>query len=82
MREIEAEGTLSSITACLNKVAADFQSIWFRCQPSYGHKLLPSIFRQGSSFGVAYHEKKCLKNSKDAIQISLIVTKIHMSGSR
>lgn len=64
MREIEVNGTLSSITTCLNEVATDFQSAWFRGQPNYGHKLTPSIFRQGSSFGVAYHEQKMFEEFK------------------
>jgi len=64
VKEIEVEGTLSSITACLNEVAADFQSTWFRGQPNYGHKLIPSIFRQGSSFGVAYHEQNMFEEFK------------------
>jgi hypothetical protein len=62
--EIEAEGTLSSITACLNKEATDFQTTWFRGQTNYEHKLVPSIFRQGPSFGVAYHEQKMFEEFK------------------
>ncbi|WNJ97260.1 FRG domain-containing protein [Vibrio ruber] len=61
---IEAEETLSSITACLNKKAISFQTTWFRGQPNYEHKLVPSIFRQGSSFGAAYHEQKMFEEFK------------------
>jgi len=64
VREVEAEGTLSSITACLNEEAAGFQTTWFRGQPNYEHKLIPSIFRQGSSFRVAYHEQKMFEEFK------------------
>ncbi|RXK84715.1 FRG domain-containing protein [Chlorobaculum sp. 24CR] len=64
MKEIEIKGTLSSITACINDVARDFQSIWFRGQPNYDHKLIPSIFRQGSEFGVIYHEQRMFDEFK------------------
>ncbi|NWA59671.1 FRG domain-containing protein [Pantoea sp. B9002] len=64
MKEIEVEGTLSSITASLTEVAVNFKTLWFRGQPTYGHKLLPSIFRQGPSFGVIYHEQKMLQEFK------------------
>lgn len=58
MIEIETEGTLSSITTHLNEVARNFQTTWFRGQPDFEHKLVPSIFRQGSKYGVTYHEQK------------------------
>jgi hypothetical protein len=64
MKEIEIDGTLSSITTCLNDVARDFQAIWFRGQPNYDDKLIPSIFRQGSEFGVVYHEQRMFDEFK------------------
>lgn len=64
MREVETEGTLSSITAFLDNEAANFQTIWFRGQPNYEHKLVPSIFRQGAPFGVIYHEQKMFEEFK------------------
>nr|WP_276551457.1 FRG domain-containing protein [Erwinia mallotivora] len=48
----------------MNEVAADFQSTWFRGQSIYEYKLLPGIFRQGSSFGVMYHEQKMFAEFK------------------
>lgn len=57
LKEVEVNGTISDITAKLNDVATDFQSIWFRGQPNYKHKLIPSIFRQGPEFGVALNEQ-------------------------
>lgn len=64
MIEIEAEGTLSSITTRLSEVAENFQTTWFRGQPNYENKLVPSIFRQGPQFGVTYHEQKMFDEFK------------------
>lgn len=64
MREIEAAGTLSSITSCLDEVAGDFKTTWFRGQPNYDHKLVPSIFRQGKAFGVTYNEQRMFDEFK------------------
>lgn len=57
MKKIDVGGTISSLTSCLQENARDFKSIWFRGQPDHEHKLLPSIFRQGSVFGVTYNEQ-------------------------
>ncbi|NMR27991.1 FRG domain-containing protein [Pseudoalteromonas sp. NEC-BIFX-2020_015] len=64
MKEIEVDGTLSAITASLNDVAAEFQSIWFRGQPNYEHKLVPGIFRQGPAFGVSFNEQLMFEEFK------------------
>ncbi len=64
MNEVEVKGTLSSITDCLNESAGGFQALWFRGQPNYEHKLVPSIFRQGENFGVIYNEQKMFEEFK------------------
>ncbi|WP_393970235.1 FRG domain-containing protein [Kluyvera intermedia] len=64
MIENESGGTLSSITKNLNETAQDFQSMWFRGQPNYEHKLIPSIFRQGVDYGVIYHEQRMFEEFK------------------
>lgn len=58
MKEIITDGTISSITSHLNDAAHNFKATWFRGQPNYNHKLLPSIFRQGNDFGVSFNEQK------------------------
>lgn len=64
MKEIQVKGNLSSITDCLNESAEGFQALWFRGQPNYKHKLVPSIFRQGENFGVIYNEQKMFEEFK------------------
>lgn len=64
MKEITADGTISSITAHLKDTAGCFKATWFRGQPNYTHKLLPGIFRQGKSFGVNLNEQKMFDEFK------------------
>ncbi len=64
MRVATANGTISSITKILNSDAANFRSTWFRGQPNYNHKLVPSIFRQGKEYGVIYNEHKMFEEFK------------------
>lgn len=64
MRQVEIEGTLSAITSYLHDAASNFTSVWFRGQPDYEHKLLPSIFRQGAAFGVKFNEQRMFDEFK------------------
>ena len=64
MREAIADGTISSITKILQDSAGDFKSTWFRGQPNYTHKLIPSIFRQGNKYGVTYNEQRMFDEFK------------------
>lgn len=64
MRQVEIEGTLSCITSYLQDAASDFKSVWFRGQPDYDHKLLPSIFRQGPAYDVSYNEQRMFDEFK------------------
>ena len=64
MKEIEVDGNLSAITACLNEFTDSFNSVWFRGQPSYEHKLIPSIFRQGINFGINFDEQRMFDEFK------------------
>ncbi|MGH1404357.1 MAG: FRG domain-containing protein [Alphaproteobacteria bacterium] len=64
MKEITTKGTISSITSHLDNAASGFKATWFRGQPSYSHKLLPSIFRQGNNFGVSLNEQRMLNEFK------------------
>lgn len=58
MNEVIANGTISSVTALLKDSAGNFKTTWFRGQPNYNHKLLPSIFRQGKKYGTIFSEQK------------------------
>lgn len=58
MQEVVADGAISSITAILQDCAGNFKSTWFRGQPNYDHKLIPSIFRQGKKYGVTFDEQR------------------------
>jgi hypothetical protein len=42
----------------LQENANNFKTTWFRGQSEFEHSLLPSIFRQGIQFSVAYNEQK------------------------
>ena len=64
MREFEVKGELSSITARLDGISGNNQTVWFRGQPDYNHKLLPSIFRQGETFGVIFDEQRMFEEFK------------------
>jgi hypothetical protein len=64
MREATADGAISSITEILKNSAGDFISPWFRGQPNYSHKLIPSIFRQGEKYGVTYNEQRMFEEFK------------------
>ncbi len=64
MKEETVDGTISSITALLGDSAGNFKATWFRGQPDYTHKLLPSIFRQGDKFGVKYNEQNMFEEFK------------------
>lgn len=51
MKEINInDGSISSITKALSENASDYSTIWFRGQPNYEHKLLPSVLRQGKKY--------------------------------
>ena len=64
MREAIADGTISSITEILKNSVGDFKSTWFRGQPNYNHKLIPSIFRQGNKYGITYDEQRMFEEFK------------------
>lgn len=61
MQEVIADGAISSITKILQDSAGEFKATWFRGQPNYEHKLIPSIFRQGVKYGVIFDERKMLE---------------------
>lgn len=58
MREIEAQGSISSVTSCLQENAGNFKNTWFRGHSNYNFNLVPSIFRQGEEFGVVLNEQR------------------------
>jgi len=58
LKQLDTEGTISSIISGLKENTDHFAKTWFRGQPKYQDELLPSIFRQGDKFGVIYDEPK------------------------
>lgn len=80
MKEIEVEGTLSSITASLTEVAVNLKL--YGLEVSLLMVINYSLVFSGKVLLLVLYitNKKCFKNLKDVIPTNRILIKIHMSG--